>query len=47
MDEELELVEAVEFDDPELEADLMSPAESAFMLGYEERLDEEDFWETD
>jgi hypothetical protein len=45
--EDLETVEAVEFDDPDLEADLVSPAESAFLLGYEERPEEEDFWETD
>lgn len=45
--EELETVEAVEFDDPDLDADLLSPAESAFLLGYEERPEEEDFWDTD
>ena len=45
--EELETVEAVEFDDPDLDADLVSPAESAFLLGYEDRPEEEDFWETD
>lgn len=49
MEEELELetVEAVEFDDPELDEDLMTPAESSFMRGYEERPEEEDFWSTD
>ena len=45
--EELETVEAVEFDDPDLDADLVTPAECAFLLGYEERPEEEDFWDTD
>ena len=44
IEEELEIVEIVEFDD---DSDEMSPAESAFMQGYEERYEEEDFWEID
>lgn len=45
--EEPETVEAIEFDDPDLDADLVTPAECAFLLGYEERPDEEDFWDTE